>query len=63
MEGYAQYDEKENQIVFSSHELNSVSSINEFPNFPNTFLSKIHREIDEELSDLESDLLDSDETN
>ncbi|KAM3140123.1 hypothetical protein pb186bvf_007676 [Paramecium bursaria] len=52
----AHYDEKENQMVIS---LNSNRSINAFQNFPNTFLSQIHQDTD----DLESDLMDCDETN
>ena len=65
MENYCQYDEKENQIVLSSRDLSSHhQSINDFPNFPNTFLSSLHRsEIDEVAHDLESDLMDSDEAN
>ncbi|CAD8138434.1 unnamed protein product [Paramecium pentaurelia] len=63
MENYCQYDEKENQIVLSSRDLSSRSqSINDFPIFPNTFLSQLHKEIDEVSHDLESDLMDSDET-
>lgn len=64
MENYAQYDEKENQIMVSSRDIQSNSnSINEFPNFPNTFLSKMQFRNSAPDEDLESDLMDSDDTN
>ncbi|CAK78648.1 unnamed protein product (macronuclear) [Paramecium tetraurelia] len=60
MENFAQYDDKENQIIFSSKDLNSKGqSINEFPNFPNTFLTKLHKDNEE----IEIDLMDFDECN
>ncbi|CAD8138012.1 unnamed protein product [Paramecium pentaurelia] len=60
MENYAQYDDKENQIIISQRDLNSRGqSINEFPNFPNTFLTNLHRENEE----IDNDLMDFDESN
>lgn len=63
---HGQIQEKDQFIVrLSSQE--SIMKINDFPNLPNTFpvsqQNQISNEDDDELSQLESDLLDSDEMN
>lgn len=60
-----QIQDKDQFIVrLSSQE--SIMKINDFPNLPNTFPVSQQNQIDDdddELSQLESDLLDSDEMN